>query len=72
MDERTRPVGGPTLLDGSGAVKTEPRCAECGQVVDLSNPDHHVCIPAARKGDAPRKVTASVAAAEAKARAEKA
>lgn len=60
-DELNRPVGGPALLDAVG-VQVVPHCSECGVVVDLSTPDHHVCIPV--KGGAARKSTALVAEAE--------
>lgn len=71
-DERDlpRPVGGPTLSDGSGAVKVTPRCSVCSEIVDLRDPDHHVCVVDA-DGMATKTTALAAAATEERTRPER-
>lgn len=39
-----RPKMTARVIRGRG-VPVEPRCDACQKVVDLSDPDHHVCYP---------------------------
>jgi len=44
-EDRTLPKIPLAVADTAPGVKVIPRCDACGTVVDLSDPNHHVCVP---------------------------